>query len=98
MSMKRASASNECSSLRLRSWSGFARVWRAPVWIVEQVVIDLLRPLAHTDGPVGRTYNIAAEYIVAVVEPHVCMQRVVHQYIVLADSVKALAQLQAAIQ
>ena len=72
--------------------------WRSPVWIVEQVVIDLLRPLAHADGPVGRTYNIAAEYVVAVVEPHMCVQGVVHQHVVLADSVKALAQLQAAIQ
>ena len=74
------------------------RDWRSPIWIVEQVVIDLLRPLAHTDGPVGRTYNIAAEYVVAVVEPHMRVQRVVHQHVVLADSVKALAQLQAAIQ
>jgi len=65
---------------------------------VEEVVIDLLRPLAHTDGPVGRTYNIAAEYVVAVVEPYVGVQRVVHQYVVFADSVKALAQLQATIQ
>src|SRR6185295_5966582 len=72
--------------------------WRSPLWIVEQVVIDLLPPLAHADGPVGRTYNISTEYVVAVVEPRVRVQRVVHQYVVLADSVKALAQLQAAIQ
>ena len=54
-----------------------SRDWGPPVWIVEQVVIDLLRPLAHTDRPVGRTYNIAAEYVVAVVEPHMRVQRVV---------------------
>ena len=96
--MKRALASSECSSSRLRSWSGLAGIGAPPVWIVEQVVIDLLCPLAHTNGPVGRTYNIAAEYVVAVVEPHMRVQRVVHQYVVLADSVKALAQLQAAIQ
>jgi len=48
----------------------------------EQVVIDLLRPLAIR-WPVGVTYDIAAEYVWLSLNTH-AVQRVVHQYAVLA--------------
>src|SRR5450432_1730654 len=61
---------------------------------MEQVEINILRPLPHLNRFVRGKDDIAAENIMAVVEPDMRMKRVVYQNVVLASTVEAFAQLQ----
>ena len=70
-------------------------MWRR---LMEEVEINHLGPLPHLYGPIWCENNIAAKNIIAVVVPNVGMKRVVYQDIVLAGPIKALPQLEPAVE